>query len=473
VLARARSYRPDDVALLELSVQAAADRAQAEKALRELVERRPDDPTHAITLAAMLIDRGKQALAVPLLEALAKSAPPAARSLAAYQLARAWLRQDQPVKALAHLEAAEETAGDKAQKLAVYVLRGRACAALGKVDDALAAYQKAVAADGGASDALAALFELALAHKRRDLAADALRRYTVLAGDRFESLLQAADFALRLGRHDEAFELASRLRPRQFHESIQRVLGLVHLHRGEHARAVHHLERADPTPAVLEGLIRAHLALGDLSAAERESARAGLVLQMPDDLRAARLRVQKLAERRNAVLAPLGPTPASRIKWIGFVDCLVCAEEAHREGRPAAQVEALLAKAGDDRHELGPAQALRGLGALEGGRLREALAAAERAVALCPAEPRGWYVRGRVRLERAAAGAVADLEKAAALGQRKDAAVLATLAEARWQAGHRDDALRDLRDAVRLRPDDARLLTQLRQWEKGDSRPGP
>src|SRR5205807_2469041 len=100
VLKRARHFRPDDVSLLELSVKAASNPESAEKMQRELVARRTEDPAQAIALAAMLIDRGKAAMAEPLLTALAESAPPAARGIACYQLARAALYQEKGAAAL-------------------------------------------------------------------------------------------------------------------------------------------------------------------------------------------------------------------------------------------------------------------------------------------------------------------------------------------------------------------------------------
>ena len=44
---------------------------------------------------------------------------------------------------------------------------------------------------------------------------------------------------------------------------------------------------------------------------------------------------------------------------------------------------------------------------------------AEQAITLTPDDYRGYLARGRVRLEREAEGALPDLEKAAALSQRK------------------------------------------------------
>src|SRR5437879_2124811 len=83
---------------------------------------------------------------------------------------------------------------------------------------------------------------------------------------------------------------------------------------------------------------------------------------------------------------------------------------AWSEGK-AARGELLLSKAEAEGRDLGPVRGLRAVMLLERGRLRRALVEAERAIVLSPTEARGWYVRGRVRLERAAAGALADLQK--------------------------------------------------------------
>ena len=471
VLRRARFYRPDVVVLWELAVKAAENAAAAEKVQRELVRRFPQDPTHGIALGAMLIDRGRCELAEPVLEALAKTATPAARSLAFYQLARSGLKQGKAARALEHLNEAAKYEGDKDNTVAVEMLRGRVCEELGRPADARKAYEKACRTDPKAEDALAALIELCLAQKDRAQAARYLTRYAALVDDpRLESrgykgLLQAADYALRLGRDDEAFALASRAREQHFHESIQRILGLVHLHRGEMDKAVFHLERADPGAEVLEGLIRARLALGQLSAAERETERAGLIPMPPASLQAARERTKALVARREALLKDAGVTREKRGPWLTAVDCCVCGEEALRQRRPLSEVEALVAKAAGAGKELGCVYGLKGLLALGKGRLREALAAAEKAVVLSPREASGWYVRGRVRLERAAPGALADLQKAAELSQRQDADVLQALAEAQWQARQREPARQTLQEAVKLRPTDKALAEQLKAWQ--------
>ncbi len=328
VLKRARHFKPDDLSLLELSVKAASNPESAEKMQRELVTRRSEDPSQAIALAAMLIDRGKPALAEPLLTALASSAPPAARGLACYQLARAALLQEKAMAALDHLEKAELFDAGKGHLLAVQMLRGRAYQALKRPADALKAYQSACKADPKAEDALVAVIETALTQNERGVAGEHLRRYAAQAGERIASLNRAADFALRLGWQQEAFALAERARDQGFNESTQRILGLVHLQRGEPDKALFHLERADPSAQVLHGMIQASLALGKVQVAEREARRAALVSQPPDDLKQARDRVQTLVNRREELLKQLGADAATRSKWIASLDYLACAEEA-------------------------------------------------------------------------------------------------------------------------------------------------
>ncbi len=129
-------------------------------------------------------------------------------------------------------------------------------------------------------------------------------------------------------------------------------------------------------------------------------------------------------------------------------------------------MRALLTRALEKAPELGPALALRGRLALEKGKLTAALADAERALTTGPRDPNGYSVRGRVRLERRAAGALEDLQKAAELSGRQDAAVLQALAEALSRAGRAAEALEAQRQAVKLRPGDAELAAQLQALEK-------
>lgn len=442
VLRRARFYRPEDVALLELAVKAAANAEEAEKAQRELLTRHPDDPTRGIALAALLIERNKQALAAPLLETLTKTAPPAARAQAHYQLARARLADNRPEEALTQLGQSAALEAGKSHLLSVALLRGRTLEKLKRPAEALKAYEVAHRADRQSEEALLLVIETALTCDDRLTAGDHLRRYVELVGRRITGLNRAAELALRLGWQREAFDLAAKAREVGFSEGTQRILGLIHLQRGEIDKALFHLEKADPTAAVLEGLIRAHLALGNMQAAERESRRAGLIPQPPDDLKQTRARTQALTARRDAYLKQAGT------KQIAAFDRLVCAEELREQKRTPARIEALLALADDS---VGSVRALKGMLSLERGQLREALVHADKAILASPWDARGWYVRGRVRLERLAVGALADLERAARLSQEKDADILLALGQAQTAAGYAEAAQESFRKAAQLR----------------------
>ena len=115
---------------------------------------------------------------------------------------------------------------------------------------------------------------------------------------------------------------------------------------------------------------------------------------------------------------------------------------------------------------LGPALALRGRLALERGKLSKAHDDAGEAIKLSPKQALGYYVRGRVRLERGRPDGLADLARAAELSARKDALILHWLAAALSQAGRYAEALTTQREAVQLRPQDPELLEQLQELER-------
>ena len=346
------------------------------------------------------------------------------------------------------------------------MLRGRVCEKRKQYGEAAKAYEKAHKTDPKTEDALIALIEVALTQKDVAQGARYLRLYVVLVDDNFNGLLRAADFALRLNRTEEAYDLAIRARDLRFHEGVQRILGLVALRRGEFAKAIFHLDRADATAPVLLGRIQAQLALGNLTAAQREAKRAELLVNPPSDLKAMAERVKALSVRRDALLKQGVPSARDRNRCSTAIEYLVCAEEARREGKAAERVELLLSKAEGEARELGPVRGLRAVLALERGRLALALVEAERAIALCPTEASGWYVRGRVRVERAVAGALSDLQKATEVSGRKDADILQALAEAQFQRGQVEQARQTLREALKLRPGDKALADLLRAWEK-------
>jgi tetratricopeptide (TPR) repeat protein len=467
VLERACWYTPEAANLWELRVQAAETPEQEEKAQRELVRRFPDRLDHVLALGRILVSAGKQDQARAVLRPLTEKGSEVERARAHYQLARSHYRRDEAKQALAELDAASKFDPGTVSTLRALVLRGQVLEELHRPKDALSAYRLALAVEGKNQEVLLSLIRLTIALKDELAALDYLRRYTLLATKDVRGTLLAAEAYLKLKHHDEAFELAARVREQTFHEKSQRILGLVYLHRGDDAKAVHHLEKAEPDAVVVAALIRATLGLGKLGDLETHLTRAAGVDKPSEALLALCARARAVLKRRSElgkqVSIPAGQEEAYR----AALDGLACAEDAYRRGQPAGKVEALLASSFCPGAAVGPAHGLRGRLELERGKLARALKDAERAIALSPRQANGWYVRGRVRQERGSEGALADLVKAAELSGRQDAAVLHALSEALAAVGRAGEALKAAREAVKLRPRDAELAEHLAALEKG------
>ncbi len=470
VLQRARSYG-DEAELWELSVKAAAGPEEEEKAYRELLRRFPDEPRYAIALGANLISRDQHEEARLLLQPLTKTATPAFQAQAQYQLARSYYRKDDLAKAIKHLTDAAKADPEGLNTVRAHCLRGHILEEMGQPAEAAKAYRQALAVNHDSDEALEALIRLALAAKNTTEALDLVRRFTVAVDEDPDGQLQAADFYLQLKRYEDAFDLASRVREKKFHEKCQRILGLVYLHRKDYAKAMLHLDKATPDATVLEGLIRSALHLGSLKDLPTRLAQAEK-LATPSAtgeavaLRATCDKARRLLQRRADLVKELPAPPSKGPEWARALDSLVCAEELYAEGRCAARVEALLSHALAKGLELGPAIGLRGRLALDKGKLHRALADAERAIKLSPAQAMGYYVRGRVRLERGTNGALDDLTKAVELSGRRDAAMLHAWAEALYRAGRAADAIKAQREAVQLQPTNKEMAEQLATFEK-------
>jgi tetratricopeptide (TPR) repeat protein len=472
VLQRACAYRPNDAALWELAVKLAENLEEEESLYRELIRRFPDEPRYAVAYGAVLVRRGRHAEAKAVLEPVADKGAPAQRALALYQLARSSLQQNQAAQALQSFEDAAKADPDSVHTAAALSFKGTVHEKLGQAKEAIAAYQQALLLDADAKDPLLALVRLEWAAKDAAAALDHLRHYTLAVGEDAEGLQTAAEWHLRLKRYEDAQELAARVPKDERSPKGRRVLGLVALHRNDYEKAVEQLKDSATDAQALDGLLRGLVALGRIGEAEAAAARADKAGKPTQALRKTLTGVKDLARRSKALQTEARVPPGKEEAVRKASEQLACAEQAHADGRPAARVESLLSGAFTGDVELGPACALRGLLALERGRLSRALADADKAVSLSPKEARGYYVRGRVRLERGAAGALADLEKAAELSGRKDAAVLHWLAAALGQAGRPEEALTAQREAVKLKPGDGELVEQLRRFEGQSSRGG-
>jgi tetratricopeptide (TPR) repeat protein len=284
-------------------------------------------------------------------------------------------------------------------------------------------------------------------------------------------MVRAADFHLQLGRYEDALDLAGRALDIRFDLEAERIVGLIYLHRGQHKKAVLALTRAERTPDVYEGLIRGHLALGQLREAVAQAAASRTIKKPPESLRRACALALVLEQRRETLFKELRVPPNKSAAWAKAADAFLCAEHAYETGirDPGTGIKRaamLLPLAFEEGVEIGRAYSLRGLLFLEKGQLAKAMANAEKGIRLSPRDARAYHVRGRVRLERAAAGAVTDLTRAAELSERKDAQILHSLAAALALVNRRAEALATEREAVKLRPKDPEFLAQLRELEK-------
>jgi tetratricopeptide (TPR) repeat protein len=474
-LYRAESTDPADAAAMEADLTATPGDTELALSLARLYRTNGKPAEATRVLQGVLALASDDRVARMLLEVAdeQQKAAAVARGQAHWQLARSAAGKARWAEALGEMTKAGESDPTILLSADALDLKGRICERLGKSSEAIAAYQEMLNLDPNDQRALAALIGLEVG-KDQAKALDHLRRYTVAVGAAAPGLAAAADFHLRMDRLDDALDLATRSNRVVPSAAAERVLGLVHLRRGEHSEAVAHLsaaldrgaDKAKPDGTVLEPLIRVRLDQGNLSAAEALAKTASAAVE-PPGLKSLCATVAALGQRKAALLKEVKAPAGKAGDCAKAVERIACAEQAYADGRPVKEVEALLSAGLADGIEVGPGLALRGLLALERGRLSEALADAERAVALSPDEPRGHYVRGRVWLERADGRALAELEKAAALDGGRDAAVLHWLAAALHQGGRTQEALAAQREALRRRPDDRELAEQLRRFEGG------
>jgi tetratricopeptide (TPR) repeat protein/transglutaminase-like putative cysteine protease len=466
VLRWARLCQPDEASLWDLYVKLAATTDEQERTLAQMVKRFPDQPKYAVQLGGARVKLGDFAGAQRVLEPLTSKAPAAIQAQAHLELARSLLAQKKPTQALEHVLAAHGAATDGASSAQVALLQAEIHEQLDDVAKAGEAYRKALNFDPDNEQALAALVRLELNACHANEALVYLRRYTLAVGDNRDGLLQAATWYLELGRPGDALELALRAREQKFSAKTQRLLGFIYARQGDVAKAVFHLERADPDGEVLLVLLQSYLALGKLGPAIEACGQCDKFSKEMPELAEVAKTVRQLALRREALLHDMRVAAQHRAAWAEAVDAFLCADLAYREGRPASHVETLLARSLDQSVPCGPALALRGLLHLEQGRLSKALADAERALTLSPWEARAFYVRGRVLLERDQPLALLDLARAAWLSEQRDGKILHWLAAAQRRAGQRGSALATQRLALVLVPEDAEVLEQLGELQK-------
>jgi tetratricopeptide (TPR) repeat protein len=462
VLGEARRRHPGERNLWDLSLAAVDSLEGREDLLRAMVRQFPEDTEAALDLAGNLIAQAKHEDAGEVLQPMASAKDATVKREALLLLARSAQVQEEPRKALRHLRAAEQADAAGFQP-SDWRLFGEVHEALGQPRQALKAYTKALdddPEDEDYGDLLLAAARLSAATGSRPEALKYLTLFRAEAGDHPAGLAQAADVAVRLGRFDTAAELLDEARGderRDIGGDRERPAGLVAAHREKFADAVAHLERVDPDAEVLVALMYAQIALGRLADAERTSARVRQVERSTPELKTATAVVESLTRRRDELRS--GAVSAVAL------DRFVCAEYLHARRTHSERVATLLDECLVDTAPPGPAYGLRAVLQADRGRLTKALPDAERAIDLSPRDAHGYHARGRVRFERAADGALADLERAAELSHRRDGIILHHLAAAQQQAGKKDEAVATQRAALALLPQDEQVRAQLKELE--------
>jgi tetratricopeptide (TPR) repeat protein/transglutaminase-like putative cysteine protease len=457
VLQSAREARPEVKRLWEMSVAAADGAEDEEDLLKEMVERFKDEPRFALSLGENLLEQNKAADAVKVYTPLTKNVDGTVKCGAFLGLAKCCLTTEEPKKALRHLKGAE-AADKEAFATEGWVLRGQTYEALGQRAEAMEAYQSALEKVEDAADILEPLVRLSIASGKRDEAADYLRRLVAVAQDDPEAFAIAADGYARLGRFEDALELANRAKAPdgQLPEPARRALGLALVTR-EPAKAIELLNGPDPDATVLTARIHARLLVGDLTGAAHDADASKTSEEPTAELKALAKQVAALVSRRDEI------AKSGDAKLRSSADKFVCAEQLYANLQASGRVNELLAEALADDVPLGPAYGLRAVLAADHGRLTKALPDAEKAIKLTPQDYRGYLARGRVLFERGNSGALPDLQKAVELSKHADAAALHAYAAALAQAGKREEAMAIQREAVRLRPEVADYREQLEE----------
>ncbi|MBY0229047.1 MAG: DUF3857 domain-containing protein, partial [Gemmataceae bacterium] len=308
VLEQAREYMPDDEAFWDLSVDAAETPDQEVAVRRELAKRHPGEGKHQLGLASALISAGQHPEARKLLARLCAEGTKSERGKAHYNLARSHYRRDEHAQALAELDKAQKADLAMRSDIRALRLRGQVLDEMGRPNDSLRIYRAAYDLDRGNREILKHILRLAVAAKDEMVALDYLRRYALRVQDDLEGLVEAAEYYHKLGRLDEATELALRARDLGFHERAQRLLGLIHYKRGDFARASLHLDRAEPDALVHAALLRSRLLSGDLSEVADQLDAIGRLRDAPEALRRLAAQAQDVLGRRQEAEAMTPPT---------------------------------------------------------------------------------------------------------------------------------------------------------------------
>jgi tetratricopeptide (TPR) repeat protein/transglutaminase-like putative cysteine protease len=455
-------YHMDNRGLWEMRVRACANLAEEERTYRSMIGLFPGHLQYQLLLGGLLVRRDDHAGARKVLLPLTEAKSATIGGQAYLQLARSHFNTKEYMASLRHLEYAAAVDADGMATGDTQHFLAQVHEKLGNRPQALTALRRAVTLDPESRIILGDCIRLEISLADPG-ALDHVRKFTMLAGKNRTALVEAADFHFQLNRLEDAFELAKRSRDAGSSGKAERIIGLIHFRQARFKDAISHLERADEDVQVNDALLRSHLALGELTAAEGRLEKLSKTNLALDGLKK---QVRELARSRQDILAKLVLPEEKKPAGQRSADAFVCAELAYRENGLGGRAGELLTQAFAEDIALGQAHALRGLLLLEQGKSALALAEVEKAFVLNTADTRAHLVRGRGRLQRGnLLGGLADLEQAKQLSSGKDAQILHWLAAAQFQAGQRNRALLTQREAVELRPRDEEMQAQLREFE--------
>lgn len=474
VLAEASAYHPEDAEVWTLRLKLAADDQEKESIHAALSRYYPEEPKHALALAGMQAKRGEIRQAGKSLGKLTRHESRDIQAKAFLELARLYETQKQYGPALLHFEAAwqldQSAVADGASLLFASGLHEKR----GNRDEAIRVGSLAHKLEPDNTEVLAFLVRLEIAAGKKLDALDHLRRMVLAAKNDIATLTQAGELYLQLGRIDEAYDIAMRAREAGFQGGVQRLLGLIHFQKQDYEKAAFHLDRGDLDALALETLIEARVAGAQLPEAYRLLDTASRLPTVPDSLKKWDAELRGLAKRHKhltTLLSDPGSPPSPEM--LRAINCTLCAEHAWRRNQPREHVKRLVEQGLAEKIELAPLFSMQALLHLEQGAIRKASEDLERAFRLAPGDALAFYVRGRIRFEKAEPTAVDDLVRAVALSGESNPIMLHWLATALHHAGRHDEAIVAQRKAVALRPEDRELTTQLAQFERAKTERAP
>ena len=450
VLATARKEFPKERTILEMTAEAAEGPKEIAAAYQSLVRVFPAEAKYRLELVRRFVASTEYEKAGDLLTPLMTTGEPSEKAEALMLLARISLDKKDESTAWRRLKEAEAADAETVASVEGLCLRGAIQEARGFTSEALDAYRSALKIDVKDNAAFEGLIRVLIAADKKAEAVKQLRQYVARIEENGGKYGTAAEGFLKLGRLDDAAEMLEQTGPT---EPAIKSLGMAYYVRGRWKDAIKHLSRFQPLQVdSLRPLIMSNLMLGNLNEAISWAIEKRQFEKLPADLEpllaaVAKMRFTKL--RLDMQSAPQQDPTA--------VDQAICADYFYSIGLPVEIVERLLPK-----EDIGHAAPLRAILLLDKGQLSKASIEAEFAIRSIPKDARGWYVRGRVYLERDKLDAAhSDLNKAVELSGSTNGRILHWYATVLLNKKRFHEAEATQLLAAKLLPADAEIKEQL------------